>query len=163
MELGLILQALGHHSSHVIELGRRGIGDGDHVRSLREFDADWFLTSDQFREQHVWTDVYTTLAAGAGRVVRLRPRKRATQVPGGLVAYLARYLVDAYDEWAPSLQVEEIALIDLGRGRRVGSSGPTSFRVYTRSEVGQILQQGLFSGGGPRQRPVTPRRGRSRS
>lgn len=163
MELGLVLRALGHDSSHVIELGRRGIGDGEHVRALRELDADWFLTSDQFREQHVWTDVYTTLAAGAGRVVRLRPRRRATRVDGGLVAYLTRYLVDAYDDWAPSLMSEDSALIDLGRGRRVGSSGPTSFRVYTRSEVGQILQQGLFAGGGPRQRPVTPRRGRSRN
>ena len=61
--------------------------------------------------------MYTLLAEGTGRVLRITPRRRTGIGGTHLVAWLTRHLVDAYDDWSRHLADERIALIDLGRAR----------------------------------------------
>lgn len=149
-----MLEALGHRVIHVIDTPLSNGDDGLLVRNLREVECEWLLTLDRHRQPEVWSDVYTALADGQGRVVRLRPAR--TGRGRSVVANLARYLVDAYDGWSPWLDDPFIRLIDLGRGKRGGGArsaharGPTSYSAYTTAEVAGLMQQQLGYSGGPR-------------
>lgn len=159
-----MFQALGHETLHVTDpaLDIRGRSDGDHVRRLADLECRYFATLDQFRQAEVWPDVYTAIAEGTGRVIRVTPRRRAGLQGPPLVAWLTRYLVDAFDGWSPYLEDDQIALIDLGRARDGGPRGFRRFSAFTRAEVGQLLQQQLGGDAAPRLRRGTrPRRGRS--
>ncbi len=163
-ELALVFQALGHETLHVTDpaLGIRGRSDGDHVRHLADFECKYLATLDQFRQMEVWPDVYTAIAEGTGRVIRITPQRRIGLEGPRLVAWLTRYLVDAFDDWSPNLDDDRIALIDLGRARDGGPRGIRKYSAFTRAEVGELLQQQLSGGDTPRLRRGTqPRRGRS--
>lgn len=158
-----MFEALGHGTIHVLDqrLGLRGRSDGDHLRGLADLDCDYLATLDQYRQPEVWPEVYTLIAEGTGRVLRITPRRRKGVSGPSLVAWLGRHLVDAYDAWSPHLDDAQIALIDLGRARDGGARGLTKYSAFTRAEVGELLQQQL-EGGSPRlQRGTQPRRGRS--
>ena len=161
-KLALVFEALGHEAVHVVDAGFRSEGDADLIRNLSERGYDYLATLDQYRQPEVWPEVYTLIAEGSGRLLRLSP-SRARGVPGtGVVARLSRYLVDAYDGWSHYLANERIALIDLGRRRDRRGRSPTKYSVFTRREVAGLLQQQLGSGGAPRMQGRTaPRRGRS--
>ena len=162
--LALVFQALGHETLHVADhaLGLRGRADAEHVQSLAELDCQYLATLDQYRQPEVWSEVYTLLAEGTGRILRITPRRRAGLGCTPLVAWLTRYLVDAFDTWSPHLHDDQIALIDLGRARDGGPKGFTRHSAFTRAEVGMLLQQQLGRGGSPRiQHGARPRRGRS--
>ena len=150
-----MLLGLGHESVHVTDTDLRGRDDGDLLRSLDRVGCDWLVTLDLHRQPEVWPAVYTALAEGRGRLLRIRPRRTP---PAGnraeLIAKLTRYLVEDYAGWSRWLPERSIRLIDLGsgstsrRGSRVGS-GPRAHSALTRSEVAGLMQQQLRYGGGP--------------
>lgn len=162
-----MLEALGHHAVHVVDTPLSHGDDGFLVRNLREVECEWLLTLDQHRQPEVWSDVYTALADGVGRLLRIRPVK--TGATRSVVASLARYVVDAYDNWSLWLDDPSIRLIDLGRGKRAPGSarlsrarGSMSYAAYTTAEVAGLMQQQLGYGGGPRvNQGQSSRRGRA--
>lgn len=165
--IGLAMRALDHDAIHVDDTPYRGQSDGFLARNLSEVDCDWLLTLDQYRQAEVWADVYTALTEGTGRVVRIRPMKHGSA--RAVVPNLMRYIVGAYETWAPLLMQRRIRLIDLGRGASIASrtSGPrsrgaASYSAYTDREVAGLMQQQLGYSGGPRQnRGQRTRRGRT--
>ena len=169
-QLGLPLQALEHSVVHVHDTHLGGIDDGTLIRRLAEADCDWLLTLDLHRQAETWPPIYTALAEEDGRMLRLRPAIRRDNRGPLYVAQLTTYLVTAYRDWSPWLDVPEIRLIDIGRGvttsvsrTRVPTRGPRAYSAYTRQEVAGLMQQQLGYGPGPRvhERQRT-RRGRAR-
>ena len=128
---------------------------------LGDLDCDYLATLDQHRQVGVWPEVYTLIAEGTGRLLRISPSRLGSVSGPSLIARLGRYLVDAYDEWSRHLTDDRSALIDLGRARNRRSRGATKYSAFTRPEVARLLQQQLGSGGGPRVQRARPRRGRS--
>ena len=156
-ELALPLQALGHQAVLVADTELREFDDGELVRRLPDVECDCLFTLDLYRQTETWAKVYTALAEGSGRVLRIRPTRR--QGIGGpiLIAHLMTYLVSAYDKWGQWLASGEIRLIDLGRGATTSVSreekpkrGPRAYTAYTAQEVAGLMQQQLGYGPEPR-------------
>lgn len=140
-----------------------GEDDGELIRRLAAVNCDWLVALDLHREPEVWVSVFTALAEGQGRLVRIRPWRR--QVGGAAqIAWLARFVIDGYEEWSRYLSRGGIRLIELGRAwgpDRKGILRPrhgfTVYQAYRTQEIGQMLQS-MMAGPQDELLPVPPRR-----
>lgn len=149
-----MLAAYGHTCIWIAERDSwRGKSDDWHLENLQYVGADWYLTLDWNRQADVWSAMYGRLAAGTGRLIRIKPRSRELPDIPTLTAYWAR----AYPRFGPSLTQPSARLIQVGMRIDRQQSEPMGSRTYYSGDIARMVQQRALEHGGQLLRPGRPR------
>lgn len=152
-DFSLVLRAYGHTTIRAREHGLESLPDDELVAAAKQFNCDFLLTLDNNRQPEVWSRLLARVAAGDGRLLRIKiPSTKIPSVPNLTLPWAI-----AYAGIEPMLTDKAVRMIQVGlslNSQRAIKGGYLSFR---NADIAALVQQEMRLHQGSLRAPGSPR------
>jgi hypothetical protein len=149
----LVLNAYGHTTIRAREKGLEELPDDELVAAAKLHGCDLLLTLDNNRQPEVWSRLLARVAAGDGRLLRIK--LASTQVPS--VPNLTLPWAAAYKAIEPLLADGSVRMIQIGLSINSQRPAKGGFQAFRKADIAALVQQEMKLHDGSLRAPGSPR------